>query len=369
VQSGWRTLSVPMKPSQPKAFTIAMPRRRFPPLAVHAWAAQTRCSITCAKMAQHVAAMAEPMYEILVRLRDRSLDRHLPPPPPLTEWLPHYETAGESFMNAAIKVTKDPRERRKLREEVGAAITWMEIGQLSEQQRKRLLGRKELRALFRVTPSVWRRIVREYVDHLEEIKADLRQAPDAFDLEHFEERMRSSSAIYFSFVVTLRCLAEYQVEPGVLLQDARAGDATAIEKLLRLDPRASHEPTIAEWIHGGRGADRSLREREAFAWMTGGINGQFQRRGLKCVCAGAISALSARMNLRWRDGRFVPLRLTPKQIRELFDAAHRDRTGAVTGVDKDLAAMQPEAWEKAIQRHRAIWNKWFAVSLDKASGL
>lgn len=117
-----------------------------------------------------------------------------------------------------------------------------------------------------------------------------------------------------------------------------------------------HEPHIAAWLHQAPGPNRQDRLDSVLRWTKEGLGNRLTRQGVKYSLGGFIVLLSEAapyLDLQLKSIRYIPL--TAGQILKLYDAVERDRSNGKSLFDPDFADVSPEAFQKAIQRHKKFW--------------
>lgn len=327
-------------------------------LSLDRWTEKYHVSIAVAIQAHQAAMIADQAYGIMEALRAGWIDDRLPARPGMGIWLALYRdhrrvcrALGDNLPNPfgsgrrleergdLLRMVLRQMERRP--ELVGESWSAM-----TKQQRQRLVSRGQ-----RVAQRLYRR-------HLRELEVAL-SGEDEESEEDLGELIGQVPEIHFFFRVVLPCFLSYESGPIELLRQARSGDPGAMEKLLRLDPEALHDPRIGAWVHEAEGSVRGGRLDMVAHWMEEGLSGPFSRRALKCSLGGLIARFS----------ETVGRRLTARQIRDLFDALARDRAaaeGESVLIDADLADLSLEGFQKAIQRHRRLWRLIPQRGVDKS---
>lgn len=257
----------------------------------------------------------------------------LPPPPPLDRWSTLY------------------RSHRSLQSEIGATLGF------PPEFANQFLD--DLRGLHRVPEEQRREEIAELDDAdlenflrlfagvpfppddttlramLGEIEADTDPGGESdADFDGFI----ASPAGQFYFRVWLPCWLLYREYPPRLLRRARLGDLDALDKLLRLDKSAVHDPVIAERVHqlthSGTKRDRDL----ILEALRGKPKGRLDPKTIRYGLAGMISQLAV----------LFQTRVTAPEIAALFDAIERVRTGKPS----DTRIPAGESFAKAVHRNR-----------------
>lgn len=324
-------------------------------MAIHQWAMRYNIPLRIVIPAHQIAAFAGSAYEIVDQVRQGEADQKLPTRPPLKDWLAMYRDHrrltcvladgfptilghGEEFQSTADLIrggaawsARNPKEFADLiRHEIGLRrfAKWI------------FMGIRGMR--------------REYRRNLHDVREFLlgKDPPDPL----FERALHDKPEVYFFCRVVLPCLVAYEVAPLHLLRKAQLGDLDAIEKLLRLDPAMIHEPHIAAWLHGTPGPSRQDRLDTMLRWTQEGLGNRLTRQGVKYSLGGFIVLLSEAapyLDLQLKRIRYIPL--TAGQIFKLYDAVEKDRSRGRRLIDPDFTDVSPEAFQKAIQRHKKFW--------------
>ncbi|PLY16768.1 MAG: hypothetical protein C0631_02690 [Sedimenticola sp.] len=154
------------------------------------------------------------------------------------------------------------------------------------------------------------------------------------------ERINGSIIAGFYFLVFAPCWLLYRQHPSTLYRNARLGDYTSLEKLLRLDPLTIHDPAIGKQVQKLRLSGKKYKYDNLLSAVGKGPRKDISHQRMEHVIAGLISAIS--------DGLNHPLR--HKEIAELFDAVSVDLT-----LKKHPVNHKSSAFSKAIQRERRDW--------------
>lgn len=329
-------------------------------LSIARWTEKHKVPPLLAIAAQQLVLMADQAHALLESLRIGGLDQHLPYRPPVNEWLRLYRQ-HRRIRRVLVDYAPNVLEFRS-GEEVESVLDWVNaLGRDVAGARDAFEGWLRSLPKDRQRRLVYRAVKRArrwYRNHLRDMKAYVRgDDEDDEDPSAFWDLLRDVPEIHFFGRVTLPCFAAYEVGPLDLLRRARGGEASAIEDLLRLDDMTFQDPKVAAWVHGRGGSVSRSRAGMAGRWMEAGLAKPLSRKALKCSLAGLISRFSGVLGKR----------LTAKQILDLFDAAARDLEGTSDrwSVDADLQGTSPEAFQKAIQRHRQLWQIEPALRVDR----
>ena len=337
-------------------------------LHIHQWAVKNNVGIAMAIAAQGAATMGVDLFRLAMMARERKLDRYALQARRPAEWLQLYQDhrrvlravgdkVGGIFGNgqradSAIDIVALAQEAIK---ENSAGIR-AEFEKMGSQRLQR--------ELFRA----WRFWKKRYRRHLDGLLGDLEEQESNHNLVVRNEAALDSLEMEFAVGVFMPCMVEYESSPFLLFSRACAGDVNAIEKLVRVDATVIHTAAIGEWMGGGPSATRRARKEMVGDWMKKGLNGRISIRGVKESLGALISIMSQMMSWRWVGPSLEKMPLTARQIRDLFDDVARDRRTSAGQLycDPDLAELNLEAWQKAIQRRRKGWLEGIPWGVDKS---
>jgi hypothetical protein len=338
--------------------------------AIHQWAVDRGLSFMHATAVHQLAVMSEPVYQILEWLRDRRGDRHLPPRPPVKDWLKLYR-GHRRLWRVAGDLWPGPYGDGQGSQALASA--WRDMSRLARRDRKEFAG-----WLSAAEPGRWktlwhrrrRKALREYRDHLREVRAFLKGEPTGDEESaEFGRQIRCRPELHFMLTVTMPCIIEYGLLPVELLRRARSGDERAIERAIRLDPTTADDLRVAAWRNGGDGAERRRRVDLVALWTREGVGGKFSVEQAKVVFAGLVAAVSEVLGFVFKGGKLVRVRLTSNDIWELFGAVAQDRGkgfGAAQA-DADLAQLyEPESWKTLVSRKKRAWQRNLPVTVNAA---
>ncbi|MCE5324870.1 MAG: hypothetical protein LLG01_00500 [Planctomycetaceae bacterium] len=238
-----------------------------------------------------------------------------------------------------------------------------------------------LRRSGRITGAEVHEVTRILKEHPKEVMEGAEAAREAWeglmsdddkigpeDDKEMKEALRQPEVLFF-LLVWGPCFFEYGQYPPRLMRKARQGDPDALEKILRLDKRAIHDPKIArEW------STASMNRNAYFDRLAGALAGEpVKLLGLSQVKV-LMAALLSNLSKLLADGveracesmgqpvppALIPLakRLSGRDIRELFDAYQKDVKRNSLACDNDLPG-DNEALKKALQRNRPLWDFLF----------
>lgn len=151
-------------------------------------------------------------------------------------------------------------------------------------------------------------------------------------------------SLVFLILVAVPCWFLYLKQPGQLFREARRGNLTSLEMLLRLDSSALFDPTIAKRLHDLRFTFPAKFER-LIGCVAKPPKRIITRKKFKASLAGGISAMA----------HYNKAPLTEPEIRALFDAVTSTLSQDKVEIDSDLPE-SPEAFAKAIRREAPAWR-------------
>jgi hypothetical protein len=330
------------------------------------------------RFVQHVAVLADPMYELMLSVRSRQFDVLLPRMPDAKIWLGLYRDHRSVLRGIADALPGalglSGQETEQLLDD-SRAVSLHEKKHPGEIS-KAILSEVSQNDLSRYLTFVVRCAERDYKRHLRELRSDLRGSPSAEDVSEFDVSLHEQSAVYFYIRVILPAMILFRTTPQRLLRQARSGASEsdrldAIEHLVRLDPLAIQMPEIQEWINVDKGAVRLERESMALKWRQQGLDhGQLQRQGYKAAIGALIQSIAKRMGpVLLADGSWREVSMTAQQVRDLFDAVALDRAGLKRGVaDTDIESLTPNSWQRQLARYRSSWDELVPSIRGQKSG-
>lgn len=187
---------------------------------------------------------------------------------------------------------------------------------------------------------------RTYVEQFQDL-VKMVHNPDGFDIRpdvDMDEAM-AKPAMRFAILVMLPALMEYGRSATWLYMSARHGNRQSLDKLLRVDKTVLGDPAIARHVRRfGMERDEFAAELVANAYA-GNPNTSLERANVKTRLAAYLV----------RHSRSIGYKLRPVDVRRLFDALERDRTGNPHAIDTDLPEGE-EAWRQAIARAKPFWE-------------
>jgi len=184
----------------------------------------------------------------------------------------------------------------------------------------------------------------------EEIKEQIAKKEPEMQSTFKDALIRDELKLGFYFLVYFPCIVFYEVTPSNLYRKALAGDLSAIELLLKLDPLLLHDPAIGFQIQTVR--------------LSGKINNYELVLGavLKSPMISYKSMKKERRSIKSNYGAQIYVLakafknpLEAPQIRDLFDALSEDFDG--TYQDDDITSN--EGFDKTIKTKAAVWQKKF----------
>lgn len=285
-------------------------------------------------LAVTVASAADDIRQLLAWIIGTSKPpRALPPPPPLAQWLPLYRSHRtlQSTIGAALRFSGD--DTNQILDEFGALARATE-NEIREELAA--LDNKDLEDFLRLFVGVpFPPDDTTLRAMLEEPEAETQ--PDDIDDQAFDALLGSPGGQFY-FRVWVPCWILYREFPPRLLRHARSGDLDALDKLLRLDKSAVHDPRIAEHVHRITHTGPKRHRVQVLEALRGKPKGRLDPKSLRYGLAGMISQLAVLFRTR----------VTAPEIAALFDAIERVRTGQTS--DTRIAA--GETFSKAVQRNR-----------------
>jgi hypothetical protein len=376
-------------------------------LLIHKWAVKCNLTAQSAMLAQQLAVMADPCFEIVQALREGKLDSHLPPHPSPAKWLRMYHRHRDLARLYRDQVGTPIGDGKEAQQQIDFARRWSrQIADLSDPEKvealKKLLSpparqgatrtfiekirarlacwfgrRSEIKTGASGAPK-WltfgldlfkpcRLLPPSYIEHLVAMK-ELLGPVDLMSEDGLGEKVMESAHMLFFMEVLLPCHVEYQCTPLALLKHARQGDLNSVEKLIRLDPTMIHDPKVAIWMNEGMRQNRLARAESALHWGKDGLGGRFDAMAVRQTFAGLISFLGDTLCFRNHDGKLEQRGLTAAEILKLFDAVNADRRelGSTYPDVEGWHDMYPDSWKKQIQRRRKLWKDRSLIGVDKS---
>ncbi|MFA9477752.1 hypothetical protein ACERK3_05525 [Phycisphaerales bacterium AB-hyl4] len=189
---------------------------------------------------------------------------------------------------------------------------------------------------------------RMYFEHLSDLAAVVADVDPLPEVDM--DKAMTLPEVQFCMLVVVPAMLEYGESPTRLYAKARRGDRVALDKLLRLDKTVLGDPAI------GRQVQRFGMERDELAGTLvaqaylGHPDTSQERANVKARLAAHIVVMSESLGHKLR----------PVDVRRLFDAMEKDRTGDPHAIDADLPDGE-EAWRQAVHRAKRFWD----IHLDR----
>lgn len=191
--------------------------------------------LVATQIAASVDALTALMKELIGKKRS---PKHVPPVPPITEWLRMYRRHNQMWNKVDLLQVLD--DESEFTGQEGArgfrALVAMPSDERNEVIRENFSD-DELRELLSLLAGIEfpprQEVVTALVKHFEE-EAD----SDADQLDDF----MGDVEVQFFFRVWVPCWIIYQEYPSNLMRRARQGDLDAMDNLLRLDKSVIHDP-------------------------------------------------------------------------------------------------------------------------------
>jgi hypothetical protein len=310
---------------------------------LHAWAHGRR--IISVITPQLIAVCAPECLGLLQMLREGSVVRAVKKIPPLDQWLPLYRNPHqvERVMFHTFRPSGDPQHPHavstwfhgRLRAGVAGGMqvedAIIHVGTLTP--RERLAAKTGIEQMLRYM----------YWEHYRDLAAHFQgyEIEDGVDLD----AAFATREVLFYILVWLPCALEYGERAGDLYAKSIQGDRMALDKLLRIDKSLLWDPQVAKTAR-----KLGMERRE---YDTAIIAEAFQRAPARKLDARSINVLLA--GLISRITQDIGCKLDPMEIRDLFDAVAKDRSGDPTAIETELPE-SPEALKQAIFRAKPFWN-------------
>lgn len=342
-------------------------------LQIHKWSEGPKLSLFSLEIIQSIAIGAEAVHGVIEKLRSGEIDDRLPGRPDLDEWLKFYD----DHRRVSVEVMRIfPEIMGRGQDGQDKLDAWRKEAvtiKNDPEKFKRKLKRAGRASLLHAIGTGFQMACFSYKKHLEEARLELKgkQKPDKRDLGKI---LKNRHEFHWYMRVGLPCVIVYRTFPITLLRKAIRGgkkrrpspaQASAIERLVRLDPLMMHHPAIVKWWNEAHGAVRQARFKQLTAWAAEGLDtGKFSARQIKESLGGLILEMAATF------GRYMTLQepklhdpeLTAEQVRQLFYAVAQDKAGFAMGVvDEDLEDLERGSWRRAIHEHKKIWHRMFAA--------
>jgi len=296
-------------------------------------------------MARWLVAEVEKVAEVLKYVREGKLAAAFPNPPNGAEWVKLYRNHRrvQEVMEGFLPEDKESEAR------LGRRLGELEkaIEKLKSMQPRdwdawwKGLGRAG-RARILVSTRAITRALEEFDFNRIEV-----------DEEDFEKGVVRPEVV-FMVLVWMPCWMLYGEFPTHLMRRARQGDPDALEDLLRLDRWALRDEKVwAEWQRTALKPKGGEFKRLMRALRQGSRKHltDWDVRVLFAALLGKISDLLALATKGWGP-RLRAKRLTPLQLRGLFDAVAKD---AGKMVDEEIGD-NLDRFRKAVERHKEFWK-------------
>lgn len=302
-------------------------------LAVEKWAQNKSPFI--ALVAPSIAAFSRELPDIFRNLKKHQLANNKVTLPHLPTWYALYRNHNrycDPFLNMLLESSELAKNA------VSFGVT---VNGLSQ--------RKDELANYRLTETDISE-GKQFWDHLltlsfEDMRSDFENQPleehVAANVERYLLKYRMEMS--FVFLVFTPCIILYKTNPAMLYREARLGNVSAIDKLLRLDPLMLHDPAIGFQIQKIRLSDKLNTYQHLVEAPLKPIKAKLTNNKIKSSMATLISLIA--------EGIKQPL--TSIEIRNLFDAVAQDADKR--DIDTSFPD-SPEALSKSIQRKRPSWQ-------------
>jgi hypothetical protein len=301
-----------------------------------------------AKLALSFASYADYLYESIGSIKKQERPEGYIPLPSPEEWLGFYRKHRQIYQSLADAL-------KPLNAELGKNINSYCLLLNELKSFKGPKREKAIEVLKNLKPEERQNVFdiikkdEKYINMQELFMTDIVNEDIKVEYTDDEEKKRikenlTSPEMLFFMNVWAPCLMLYGAYPPTLLRSARHGDINAIEKLARLDKTIISDSRIMKLYHQ---ASRD-KNRETFNRITKALDSvprmKADRRKIKFYLAGLISNISNEL------GQKMPA----SDINLLYDAIARDR--GIDNIDTDFIDLNPEAFEKGIQRARKMWH-------------
>jgi hypothetical protein len=301
-----------------------------------------------AKLALSFASYADYLYESIGSIKKQERPEGYIPLPSPEEWLGFYRKHRQIYQSLADAL-------KPLNAELGKNINSYCLLLNELKSFKGPKREKAIEVLKNLKPEERQNVFdiikkdEKYKNMQELFMTDIVNEDIKVEYTDDEEKKRikenlTSPEMLFFMNVWAPCLMLYGAYPPTLLRSARHGDINAIEKLARLDKTIISDSRIMKLYHQ---ASRD-KNRETFNRITKALDSvprmKADRRKIKFYLAGLISNISNEL------GQKMPA----SDINLLYDAIARDR--GIDNIDTDFIDLNPEAFEKGIQRARKMWH-------------
>lgn len=157
------------------------------------------------------------------------------------------------------------------------------------------------------------------------------------------KKLNSVPEIAFIVTVLIPCWFEYRELMTPLLRRARQGDLESLEKILRLDKNAIHDPKIAKELHIASQKPQGIIYRRLTNAMANQTRTKLTPERVKIWMSGLILLIS----------EILQCKLTTPEIRKLFDALSYDLNGDL--YDSEIT-LEEDAFRMAVNREKDFWR-------------
>lgn len=328
-------------------------------------------SIFSLEIIQSIAVGTMAVHGVLEKLRTGELDEKLPGRPPLQDWLKFYD----DHRRVSVEVMKIfPEVMGEGQDGQNSIDAWRKesvaIKNDPEKFKRRLKRMGKLKLLRGIGAGV--QFARfGHKKHLGELRLEL-MGKEKKDKRDLLKLLTDRPEFLWYLRVGLPCVVLYKTFPITLLRKAiraekakrsTAVQAYAIERLVRLDPLMMNHPAIERWWNSAHGPVRLARFKQLATWASEGLNcGKFSACLVKEAMGGLILEIAERFgkHFTWPNMKVYDPQITAEQVRELFYAVTKDRSGSSMGVvDEDLEDLQRGSWRRAITTHKKMWKRMF----------
>ena len=291
-----------------------------------------------------IAGFSQECFELFESVRKGNRIEGDIPLPSLKRWLKLYrnpDRIGKVLLNALSNINADKAK--------GVAIT--ESILKGAKQLQKMTGEQFKAEWEKMLPDERKKIIEDGHKTIEEYKEyliyDFTCEANEEEAKKFRKNLTKPEIIFFIRVL-VPSFSLYGTYPVDLLRIAQQGDDDALEKLMRLDKSIIFDPKISEIIHQAQAMKKQERMSMIKKAFSSSPRVKTDMKTIKCYLGGLISYFSIAMRQK----------ITAADISRLYDALARDM--GIGEVDPDLNdpdnLVYDEAFEKAIQRARAMWH-------------
>jgi hypothetical protein len=297
-----------------------------------------------ATMALTIAGFSQDCIELFESVRTGKRIEGDIPLPSLKRWLRLYRNPnriGKVLLNALRNINDDTAKGVAIIEGLlnGAKQLQKMTGEQFKAEWEKMLPdeRKEIFEAGHKTLEGYK----EYLIH------DFIGEANEDEAKEFKKNLTKPEFI-FLIRVLVPSFSLYGTYPVDLLRKAQQGDDDALEKLIRLDKSIIFDPKISEIIHQAQAMKKQERMSMIKKAFSSPPRVKTDMKMIKCHLGGLISLFSM----------MIGQKITAAEISLLYDALARDM--GIDEFDPDLNdpdnLVYNEAFEKAIQRARAMWH-------------